>query len=62
MNNKLLQVAVISVLCALMFYMAGAFSAASFDISQWAPLGRVFLGFIWLLITAVLLFMVATTW
>lgn len=58
MKNKFVSTIIVSAVFGLLFYLAGSFIAASFDITQWAPAGRAFLGFIWLVITAILCFMV----
>jgi len=48
-------------LVALVLYILGSFTVNLFDISNWDELGRFLAGFLWLIFSCVLTFIIATT-
>ena len=52
MTDKLIKIAICWITSAILLYLGGAFTAASFDISTWDEMGRAMAGLLWIALSA----------
>jgi hypothetical protein len=49
--RKLLYISIVTVLLAIVIFLLGSFTVASFDINKWDAGGRLFAGTMWFMIS-----------